>query len=238
MSSGRVEQWDPTDPLAQVEPETIRANAALHDYALLGTIRSLTKLHERYVDIQDRINAGEKGLTEPPTTSYGTINSWSAKHEWQVRVMQWEMIQRAEEEHKWKERRARVREDDWDHATQLRELAQRIIDAAPAFVNRTRKVVDDGTPQVVDLEGKVVRQGRPREIVVTVALDIGALDKVEKMASRLARLAAEMDDVRSRVVVDWRKEAEDAGLDQAELFEKFVQSVVAHQHSSGGPTDR
>lgn len=234
-----VTQWDPRDPLAHTEPETPNSNIALHDYALLGATRSLRKLCDKYEEHQERLNGGERGIPEPPTLSYNTICDWSRRYNWQKRVLQWEMLQRAEEAQRWEERRIQVREDDWSHATQLREIAQRIIDAAPAFINRTRKVVDEGTPQINNLEGEMVRAGRPREVVVTVALDIGALEKIEKMASRLARLAAEMDESRSRLtVVDWRKEAEDVGLDTTEIFERFVESVVADFGSGSEPTDR
>lgn len=228
--------WDPEDPLAPAENETAKCNAALRDYALLGHVRSLKMLGRKYENDEKKRQRGNKSVAPPPTTSQATINYWSARWDWVNRVLVWEMLKKDEEEAVWAGRREKVREDDWSHAKALRDLAQRIIDAAPAFIKSSRKVVDDGTPRVVDLDGNIIKPGRPREIVVTVELSITDLVRVEKLASRLARLSAEMDESYRHITVDWRQEAKNAGIDPTEFFEKLVRQVTADQHRGDKPT--
>lgn len=229
--------WNPEDPLGKIVQESGLANAALHRYAIMGKTRSLRKLADAFEQDQRQRDRGDTTIPQVPTTSFATLAGWSSKYDWQNRVMQWEMLQHLEEEERWKERRKKVREDDWSHATELRELAERIITAAPAFIKRSRRVVDDGKPQIVDMEGTVVSEGRPREIVVTVALSISDLEKVEKLASRLARLAAEMDESRKSVRIDWREEARSAGLDPTEAYEQLVSSYVTAIRRGNDATD-
>jgi hypothetical protein len=197
----------------------------------------MRKLAEHFEKQEKKRERGDMTVPVVPTTSFATLADWSSKYDWQNRVMQWEMLQRLEEEEEWKERRKQVREDDWTHAQKLRELAERIINAAPAFINRSRRVVDDGAPRVVDLEGNTVKEGRPREIVITVALSITDLVRVEKIAMEMARLAAEMDQTRQAVTVNWRQEAENAGLNPAEVYEQLVRSYVADIRRRNDPTD-
>ena len=219
-------KYDSEDPLARMEDESPHQNAALHRYAVMGSMRSLKKLAQVFEEEQKKRDRGDKTIPKVPTTSYGTLCKWSTNNDWVNRVMQWEMRQRLEEEEMWKERRKQVREDDWTHARELRQLAEKIIAAAPAFINRSRRVVDEGTPTIIDLEGEIVKQGKPREIVVTVALSIADLVRVEKIAMQMGRLAAEMDESRTRVSVDWQREAANAGLDPTEAFESLVGSYV------------
>jgi len=229
--------WDPQEPLTRMEGETPKSHAALHEYAVMGRTRSLRKLANHFEEERKKRDRGDMTVPEVPTTSFATLADWSSKYAWQNRVMQWEMLERLEEEELWKERRKVVREEDWTHASKLRELAERIIDAAPAFINRSRRVVDDGTPRVVDLEGNVVKDGRPREIVVTVALSITDLVRVEKIAMEMSRLAAEMDQTRQSISIDWKQEAENAGLDPAEVYEQLVKSYVANIRRRNDSTD-
>lgn len=230
-------EWNPENPLAPIDGETDKANQGLHDYALMGRHRALKKLAEKYEEDERRRARGDTSVPDPPTLSEYTINNWSAKYDWQNRVLQWEMLQRERDEELWQQRRDQVRDDDWTHATKLRNLALRIIDAAPAFINRTRKVVDEGKPEIRDLTGEVLEKGRPREIVVTVALSVTDLARIEKLAHKLARLAAEMDEVGRRPSADWRKEAEQAGISSAEAFETLVKSYVANISRGDGADD-
>lgn len=229
--------YDLQDPLGRIEGEKARHIRALNRYARLGSRRTLKMLATVYQEEEKKRKRGEARVPEPPTTSYGTLSDWSSRFHWQNRVLQWEMLQRADEEAEWKERRKKVREDDWSHSAELRELAERIIKAAPAFINQKRRVVDDGVPRIVNLDGEVIKEGRPKEIVTTVALDITALEKVEKLASKLARMSAEMDQARHHVSVDWRNEAENAGLDPAEAFEQLVESYVTSISAGNEPDD-
>lgn len=69
--------WDATNPLARAVGETRKAHTALRDYWLLGPGRSITKLHQSYMQTTSQ---------EPPTRTLRTIRGWSAKYAWQDRV--------------------------------------------------------------------------------------------------------------------------------------------------------
>lgn len=229
------QQWNPESPLDPIKGEKPHHSAALHDYALMGSRRSVRKLAERYEDEKKKRQRGDTSVPPVPTTSKGTLSLWSRKFDWVNRVLQHDMLQRAEEAKVWEERRKEVREVDWSHASQLRTLAQRIIDAAPAFIHRTKKVVDDGTPEIRDLEGNVIREGRPRQEVITVALSVADLVRVEKLASKLHRMSAEMDGSRAHLTVSWREEAERAGISPSMAYEKLVALLVADQRRGSLP---
>lgn len=229
--------WDREAPLEPIEGERPDQNNALRRYYMMGNDRSLRKLAKIYLEEHKNRKRGDISIPAVPTTSIHTLATWSADLDWVNRAMQKDMLDQAEIDKQWQERRQQVREDDWSHASQLRTLAQRILDAAPSFVKHTRKVVDEGTPRVLTLEGEVVKEGRPREIVVTVALSVSDLVRVEKSASRLARLAAEMDESRRTITVDWREEAERAGLSPSTVYSDLVAQLVSGIESgSGGAT--
>ena len=174
-------RWSPDNPLQRGKGETRKAAQALRDYAMLGAARSLVKLRRRYLD-------GD--VLEPPTRSLTTLQHWSAQHEWQRRVAIWEDLEAERRVERWRERRDELAELDWQHGKRLRELASKIMDAAPAFVRRRekRETLPDGT----------------QRLTVTVALDTVALTRIEKLASDLQRLAAELPTARVNVSRDWR----------------------------------
>lgn len=60
---------------------TTRVIRAYQDYFDLGEGRSLKKLHEMYVQM-DEIH----GEGTAPTTSYGTLMQWSNKWQWQLQI--------------------------------------------------------------------------------------------------------------------------------------------------------
>jgi hypothetical protein len=63
------------------EKETDRMVMACNDFLRLGAGRSLTSLHENYLD---KVKF-EKGF-KPPTTSVGTLYNWSSKFGWAERA--------------------------------------------------------------------------------------------------------------------------------------------------------
>lgn len=234
----KVRGWDQEDPLAIIEGvETPAQNAALRDYAMMSHPRSLRRLGKHYQDENDKRERGDRSVAPPPTISPATLQRWCTKFDWVNRCLQWEMLLKIEDESLWKDRRDHVREEDWKHGDSLRQIAQRIIDAAPGFIKRTRKIVDEGKPQVVNLNGEILDPGRPREIVITVALSIADLVRIEKLSMQMQRMAAEMDQSQTRVIHDWRQEAESAGLDPTEVFENLVAQLVAAKHDSDAATD-
>jgi len=80
--------WDKDNPLIRAKTETTKANAALHDYVMMGAGRSLQKLHQRYTKDAPR---------EPPTKHLRTLKKWSSCYDWQSRIEAWEEAERERE---------------------------------------------------------------------------------------------------------------------------------------------
>lgn len=230
--------WDAEAPLELMEGEKPSHNAALRRYYMMGADRSLRKLAEIFEEEKKQRQRGDTSIPYVPTTSFGTLADWCSDGDWVNRCIQQDMLDTAAKQKEWEERQDAVRELDWEHGSELRELAWKVIQVAPSFVRRSRKVVDDGSPRVVDMEGNVKREGRPKMIVQTVQLSVSDLVTVEKIASKLQRLAAEMDQSRSSINLDWREEAERAGIPPAQAFEALVTFFTDRiQSGSGEPAD-
>lgn len=153
-------------PLHRRPGESLRANQALRDYALLGPGRSIRKLLEKY-----KSSKNPPGST-PPTLRQGTIEKWSSQFSWQARVAAWEQTLAAEDELLWVERRRKGREDEWDQGTALMSLASSILAEGPKFLHSTRRY----------------DKALNREII-TVSLDGHLAVKALEAASKLRRLA-------------------------------------------------
>jgi hypothetical protein len=180
--------WDPFKPLARGRYEGKNANAALHDYATLGTTRSLRKLHDIYEQrAKDALIKDADPLQQPTmrTRSQKTLDGWSKRYSWQKRIEQWDELVKAEQLQLWGERQLLVRDQDWEHGGKLRKLAADILAAAPLYVRETISVEYDD-------RGEMYK-------VVTRALDAHALEKIEALASKLQRLAAEMETNRTDI---------------------------------------
>ncbi len=175
-------------PLAVVKGESPEANTALRDYALMGDGRSLAKLHAHYLErAQEQARGQSEGKTGarrtpgrpgsglPPTTRLNTLERWSARFGWQARLQVWKELLDAQEEEKWRKRRAQLREDEWEHGSELLGLAKNIMAETPKFIRTTRRVLSD-----------------KREII-TMALDGHLLVKITETGSKLRRQAAEME---------------------------------------------
>ena len=229
--------WDSEAPLELFEGEKQNHNQALRRYHMMGPDRSLRKLAEIFKEEKKKRERGDTSVSYVPTTSFATLANWSAEDDWVNRVIQRDMLDTAAKQYEWKERQEEIRELDWEHGSELRELAWKVIQVAPSFVRRSRKVVDEGSPRVVNMEGEVQREGRPREIVQTVQLSVSDLIKVEEVASKLQRLAAEMDQSRTAVSMDWREEAERAGIPPAQAFETLVTLFADRIQSGSGESD-
>lgn len=183
--------------------ENERQNAAFRDYCYLGVGRSLYKLEERY---QSRTPEQPK----PPTLSVQTLKQWSTGFDWQKRVAIFDDILFEEEEKEWTERRRAIREQDFALAQQLRDLARGVLEESPSFFTERTATVDPGTPAivriVVDQDGKEISRetvdpGTPKKTVQTIAIRTKDAIDAATAASRLQRLAAEMDTDRHTINV-------------------------------------
>jgi len=189
-------KWDYDDPLARVmrpkgvesrwSGETRHSHLALQHYYELGSHRSMEKLHARY------LKEAEQGQY-PPTQSLCTLKSWCMYYQWRLRVTRRAELDQQMFADMLAEARVEALVNDWDLGGQLRGLAQKILDAAPAFTRKQKRVVDPGEPTVVTDDGTVIREGKPREVVITVAMNSSDLAKIAKLASDLQRTAAGLD---------------------------------------------
>jgi len=171
-------EWDKDAPLARIKGETTRANTALYDYALMGKGRSLFKLWERYCHQTD--------TDPPPTRRFRTLKEWSTKNAWQDRVAAFQSQQDAAEAEKWKQRQLETRQAEWDDAQALRKRADQMEQFPLAKVEQTVEYYDDGRPKSMT-------------IVQPAGWNQGQVARNREMASKLARLAAEMATDSSKV---------------------------------------
>lgn len=152
--------WDPANPLARAKGETVTANKALHDYALIAHGRSLAKLREQYLD-QRRT----EGAPKPPSTQMTTLKGWSTRHHWQARIAAWQEAQNEAERQLWAERQRKARQDNWRAAEAGQALVlETLIEQAPRLVRSSRRVVKQP-------------DGKEREIV-TIGLDANAITRL------------------------------------------------------------
>jgi hypothetical protein len=186
--------FDAERPLKLVKGESLEANTALRDYALMGEGRSLAKLHARYQERTATLHEQQRGQSGgkagvkfgapvsvelpdlPPTKRLKTLEGWSVKFGWQVRIEAWKGLLDAEEDAKWKKRRWQIREDEWEHGSEMLDLAKSILAEGPKFIRTTRRY----------------DQQNEREII-TLALDSQALVKVSEISAKLRRQAAGME---------------------------------------------
>lgn len=177
--------WSPDNPLALAPPETLKANAALNDYALLGSGRSLSKLVEVY---RSRPEGG-------PTTKLSTLKDWSGKYDWQARIARYDAAVQAEAraalEAQWLQRRAAERLDTFALGQELIGRAREMLKFPLAEIetSRERRVAEDGTTVI--------------EIVTVVQPARWSLRDIARLADigvKLERLA--LGEATERVAVD------------------------------------
>jgi hypothetical protein len=164
--------WDADEPLGRRSGESRKANAALHDYYLMGSGRSMPKLWRRYRNVTE----ASPGQELPPTRRLPTLKGWSVRYHWQERVGAAEALDAAERRRTRLERQIEVDDRDWSLGDKLRELAQAILDEGPKYLKTTRRVI----------KGK---SGEADREIITVALDAPVAIRAAKLASDMQRAA-------------------------------------------------
>lgn len=218
-------EFSPEDPLARIPGESRKANQALQEYFKQPTPRSLRRLAE---ENRRRIAAGEPSSTP----RFRSLSEWSMNLSWQARVDAADELLRRQEadarrrlaEEKarlWVDRREELREKDWNQSQALRALADKILEEGPKFIKTTRKTI----------RGK---EGEPVKEVITLALNGEMAIKAMETASKLMRLAAEME-TESLVI----QELEPAESIEAIKVKRWKAMLLAVQHPelSGEETD-
>jgi hypothetical protein len=177
--------WSETEPLTRAKRETRRGNAGLHDYALMGSARSLRKLHLRY---KAHLATGE----EPPTRYLTTLKTWSVRYDWQRRVAHWDKLERERVETAWRDRRLIIREREWEACQSLLTRAEEMLKFPIS-----RRIIKDEV--VAERKGQVIARMVTFEPVRWNQRDIA---RFQKIASELGRLAAEMVTERAAIEGD------------------------------------
>ena len=150
-------------------------------YRLLGASRSLLGCVN-----DERVTKGNTKSNQ----NY-TPGSWRRAFKiwhWAERVKVWDEFKRAEDEKMWDDRRRDVRAADWKASIALRERAEQMRKFPLAQIEKVEKVYPDGRVKAVT-------------IVHPVRWSQADLARFEKVASDLARLAAEMEQTRAAVDV-------------------------------------
>lgn len=131
------------DALARLAGETARAYAAFLDYVRLGDGRSLRRLYESYLHGEKRPQTAHKAPTEkPPTLRFETLADWSVRYRWQERLVAWQTERQRREQALWEQRRAEVRETDWQLGQALREQAERLLATATWDTDALLKAIE------------------------------------------------------------------------------------------------
>jgi hypothetical protein len=137
-------------------------------------------LCDQYLQAKKRGQSeGKARATSVPTVRLATLESWSTRYRWQERLAGYQAERARRERAVWEQRRAEVREADWQVSAELRELVRAALAQLPQFIKTTRTYVKG-------------RDGEPDREIVTVQHDLPALLKALELASKLQRLAAEV----------------------------------------------
>lgn len=165
-------EYDPAAPIQKSKGEGWRANAALKDYYLLGSTRSLRKLHAIYLKQSSSENQTKKD--NPPTISMTSMSTWSKRYRWQERVLDQSRIDTNEDLALWSARRQEIRENDYQQGQQIRSLAMKILEECPEYII-TKEVREGDTVTIIkEIDGRLMLQAF-------------------KIASEMQRLAADMN---------------------------------------------
>jgi len=129
----------------------------------------------------------------------GAWKDWSQGHKtdgtpipdsvpWTKRVQAFDDHLAALDRQKWEDRRLEVRETDWRQAGRLRQIADEILAEAPKFTRSKRQYIPG-------------KNGEPDREIITLALNGALAVKAVETASKLSRLAAELETERKQIEI-------------------------------------
>jgi len=208
MSDGPAWERQPWD--------TDKSYANFHTYYLSqeASIRSLAEAYRRY----RRAQGYKKVEVAPPGVwykwSYGQDNDgknppdsvWTDALSWKKRAEAYDDFLYQQEQAKWINRRLAIREDEWTIGDKLVIRANEMLKAL--LFERTVDTANGVT---------ILKPANWTES------DIG---KTFDLALKMQRRATGMEEGKIGVVVDWKRQLAEAGIDASELFEKTVNALV------------
>lgn len=187
MTTDTAPRYDPANPLAAIEGETINAHQALIDFWEMGADREKTKLAERYSGINRARDGQASGEQRPPTkstnqkTARNQITTWASQHQWRERIQQAATNEAARVQEIMIERRAAVLVQQFEIGQRMIELGQEGLKQSQQFTRTTRRLV----------KGK---NGEPDREIITVRMDARAVAQFSNDGIALLRSATGLDD--------------------------------------------
>ena len=184
--------------ISALPDESVRAYQAFVEYVQMGDGRSLEALYK-----------ANKNLSR-------WVAVWSRKYHWQARLKDYQVALQAERLTIWQQRQEIVRQADYAQADQLRELADKILAAAPRFIKSTVRVetMPDGT----------------RREVHTVALDGRLMIDAAQTASKLQRQATGLDTPgKLQISIEYTQlvtALNARGISPSDLFEALLEELA------------
>lgn len=146
------------------------------------------KLPPRVRSIPNALRLADNLTKDQPLVGLGKWEKWSSTWEWIKRALAYDDHNAAEELEKWEERKRIARENDWQQANALRAIVDGALPSANQFFKRQVGQPQGGVPTVVDAEGRIISQGVPAQVIITVAFDVVGMTTVLREASKIQRL--------------------------------------------------
>jgi hypothetical protein len=135
---------------------------------------------------QEREQKGEKRRNSVPGAWFRACEKWR----WRERAEAWDAHQRQEDETLWREHRRELRKQEWAKAQDLLDRVEQMLRFPLAEITRTvEERGPDGEPITVV------------QVIKPVHWRVGDIARFLETASKLARLAAEMETERTKVGV-------------------------------------
>ncbi len=192
---------------------------AFLDFCEMGPGRSLNGLNSSY---QKRDQSEPKASPEkPPTKRLATLKGWSSKFNWQARLAAWHQdVYDPKMQAEWLQRAEQSREEDWSDGGKLRQLAEKVLAEAESYIRTTYRKVGDETE-------------------VHKAIDLKVAIEALKLASKMRRTAAEVQDPAQRLEIqaEIKNKLDDPRIrdnkDIGKLFKDLYESII-----SGSDEDR
>lgn len=188
--------------------ETVRSYGAFLDFRDMGSGRALTSLHKHYLELTKHAqNPSGRAVSAPPpaaaTSCLQVLKDWSRKHYWFDRAGQWDQWMANRESEIWAQRRAELRESNWDDGEMLRDVGRQIMEEVPKFRTIKRRFVPGKTQQIIGQDGREYTvQLEPDREVVTVAVNAELGLRAVKTGSDLQKDATGDGESAERITIE------------------------------------
>jgi hypothetical protein len=130
------------------------------------------------------------------------LRDWSRKHHWFERASQWDQWIASRATELWAQRRADLREADWEDGELMRESAREIVADMPHHREVRRRLVKGKRQEIIGQDGKQYTvQLEPDVLEVTLALNADTALRAVKAGSELQHSAVGTDEAAERLTI-------------------------------------